>query len=57
MVKNMDAQNNAFIYYGSKKLMNFLYFTLSGVKLPMTLSSHNYNTKTLSYFTARSLTH
>ena len=30
MVKNMDAQKNAFIYYGSKKLMNFLYFTLSG---------------------------
>ena len=56
MVKNVDAQNNAFIYYGSKKLMNFLYFTLSGVKLPMTLSSHNYNTKTLSYLTARSLT-
>ena len=56
VVKNVDAQNNAFIYYGSKKLMNFLYFTLSGVKLPMTLSSHNYNTKTLSYLTARSLT-
>ena len=56
MVKNVDAQNNAFIYYGSKKLMNFLYFTLSGVKLPMTLSSHNYNTKTLSYLTASSLT-
>ena len=56
VVKNVDAQNNAFIYYGSKKLMNFLYFTLSGVKLPMTLSSHNYNTKTLSYLTASSLT-
>ena len=57
MVKNMNAQNNAFIHYGSKKLMNFLYFTLSGVKLPMTLSSHNYNTNTLSYLTTRSLTH
>ena len=56
VVKNVDAENNAFIYYGSKKLMNFFYFTLSGVKLPMTLSSHNYNTKTLSYLTARSLT-